>query len=152
MIKSAETMGNIPEVLQEISVELENDQKIRQKVKKASTYPIILIFFSIVAVVVLLIFVIPTIVSMFPSPRVELPGITKFMIKASDFLKYSWYMIIVVVISVVISYNLAYRYILTFSFKKFIDKLFLKIPAISGVVKTFYMYRFSNMLAQLYRG
>ena len=81
LIKAAETMGNIPEVLQQISLELENDQKIMQKIKKASTYPIILVSFSVVAVVILLVFVIPTIVSMFPNQD-QLPWITKFMLSA----------------------------------------------------------------------
>ena len=43
LIASAETIGNLPEVLQEISDELENDQKINAKVKKASTYPAVLL-------------------------------------------------------------------------------------------------------------
>lgn len=69
LVQSAETMGNLPDVLQEIANELENTEKINQKIKKAATYPAILIIFSIVAVIILLIYVIPTIVSMFPSPE-----------------------------------------------------------------------------------
>jgi type II secretory pathway component PulF len=62
LIKAAEAMGNLPQVLNEISIELENDQKITQKIKKASMYPMILLTFSIGAVIILLVFVIPTIV------------------------------------------------------------------------------------------
>jgi len=43
LIQSAEAIGNLPDVLEEISEELENDQKITQKIKKASTYPVVLI-------------------------------------------------------------------------------------------------------------
>jgi len=147
MIQSAEAIGNLPEVLQEISDELENNQRINQKIKKASTYPLVLISFSVIAVVILLVFVIPTIVGMFPS-KDSLPGITVFMLKASDFLKYNWYMVIIAAVSLIVGYNTAYRLVLPF--KMLVDKLLIIIPTVWDVTKTFYMYRFSNILWQLY--
>jgi len=96
LVQSAETMGNLPEVLQEVANELENTEKINQKIKKAATYPAILVVFSVVAVTILLIYVIPTIVGMFPSPE-SLPSITKFMLSASSFLKHTWYLLILIV-------------------------------------------------------
>jgi len=78
LIQSAETMGNLPEILDEIAIELENNQRINGKIKKAMAYPIVLIIFAIIAVTILLIYVIPTIVTMFPDQQ-SLPGITKFM-------------------------------------------------------------------------
>lgn len=149
LIKSAETIGNLPDVLQEISDELENDQRINQKIKKASTYPLVLIGFSIIAVVVLLIFVIPTIVSMFPSQD-SLPGITLFMLSASHFIKFNWYIIGIIVVWIILWYKSLYIYVLPF--KVFIDKLFIIIPVVSEVTKTFYMYRYAKLLGQLYNG
>ena len=99
LIKSAESIGNLPQVLQDVSLELENDEKITAKIKKASTYPIILLFVSAGAIVVLLMFVIPTVVTMFPAGT-SLPGITLFMIAASDFLKTNWPIIFFIAASV----------------------------------------------------
>ena len=62
LVESAETMGNLPDVLQEVADELENTQRINQKISKAAMYPAVLVVFAIVAVIILLIFVIPTIV------------------------------------------------------------------------------------------
>jgi type IV pilus assembly protein PilC len=101
LIKSAEAIGNLPDVLEEVSEELENDQRINQKIKKASTYPLVLIGFSVIAVVVLILFVIPTIVGMFPSQD-SLPSITVFMLNMSDFIKNYWYIIIIVISSIYI--------------------------------------------------
>ena len=78
MIKSAETMGNLPEILDEIAIELENSQRINGKIKKAMMYPMVLIIFAFIAITILLIYVIPTIVTMFPNQE-SLPGLTKFM-------------------------------------------------------------------------
>ena len=147
LIKSAESIGNLPQVLQDVSIELENNDKITAKVKKASTYPIILLVVSGAAVVVLLMFVIPTVVGMFP-PGNALPGITVFMIAASDFLKEKWFVVFATGWSLYLWYTLAYKYLLPF--KIFVDKLLIVIPVVSGVTKTFHMYRFSTILGQLY--
>lgn len=147
LVQSAETMGNLPEILQEVAQELENTQKINQKITKAATYPAILVVFAIVAVVILLIFVIPTIVGLFPSQE-SLPSLTRFMLGISWFLKKTRYLIAIAMVGVGILYQFLYKYTLTF--KMFIDKLMLIIPAVGWVTKTFYMYRFSRLLGQLY--
>jgi type II secretory pathway component PulF len=97
LVRSAETMGNLPEILDEIAVELENSQRINAKIKKAMAYPIVLIVFAVVAVTILLIYVIPTIVGMFPDQQ-ALPGITKFMMGASGFIKNTRYLIALIII------------------------------------------------------
>ena len=89
LTQSAETMGNLPEISDEIANEGERSEQITQKIKKAATYPAILLVFSILGVIVLLMFVVPNIVSMFPTQE-SLPGITKFMLAASEFVKKTW--------------------------------------------------------------
>ncbi len=147
LVKSAENMGNLPEILDEIAKELENSERINAKIKKAMTYPAVLIVFAIIAVTILLIYVIPTIVSMFPNQE-SLPSLTKFMMSASSFLQRTRYIIGLIAIAIVLAYRFLYTYALPF--KIFIDKLMVTIPAISWVVKTYYMYRFSKLLSQLY--
>lgn len=92
LIQAAETIGNLPKVLEEISTELENQQRINQKIKKAATYPIILMIFAVIAIVILLMYVMPTIVSLFPTQE-SLPTITKFMLGVSSFLKRYWFLL-----------------------------------------------------------
>ena len=147
LTQSAETMGNLAEILEEIAVELENNERINGKIKKALTYPIILGAFAVIAVVILLLYVIPSIVTMFPSPE-SLPRITKVMMKASSFLWKTRYIIAIVIVSLIGLYKFAYKNIL--AFKMFVDKVMITIPAVSGVVKGFYMYRFTRLLSQLY--
>lgn len=149
LITSAEAIGNLPDVLEEISEDLENEQKINQKIKKASTYPMVLLSFSIIAVVILLLFVIPTIVGMFPSQD-SLPSITVFMLDTSDFIKNYWYVILLTVGWIYSSYTLLYKFFLPF--KIIIDKILISVPVVSDVVKTFHMYRYSKLLWQLYSG
>jgi type IV pilus assembly protein PilC len=70
------------------------------------------------------------------------------MIRVSIFLQNSWFAIILFVIGLVILYKFLYSKVLPF--KIFIDKLTVKTPIVSGVVKTLYMYKFSRLLSQFY--
>lgn len=144
LIKSSEMMGNMPDTLNEISNDLENDQKIQSKIKSSMMYPITLLLFAVLAVAVLLIKVVPTIVDLFPD-KSKLPDITKLMISTSDFLIVYWWMILLIVVGVVITYMFLYANILVF--KVVIDKLFIVIPVVGDVTKTFYMYRFSKLMS-----
>lgn len=147
LVKSAETMGNLPEILEEMAIELENSQRINGKIKKALTYPLVLIVFAVIAITILLIYVIPTIVTMFPNQE-SLPGLTKFMMWASNFLQKAWYLILLIIIGIIALYRFLYKYVL--AFKIFIDKIMVTMPAVSWVVRTYYMYKFSKLLSQLY--
>ena len=147
LVRSTEITGNMTQTLEEIATSLEESQEINAKVKKASVYPIMMIGLTAVAVAVLLIFVFPNIIDMYWDPE-ALPGITKFMLSASDYLQANRYKIIAVVIAVVVAYNAMYNYWLLF--KIWVDTLLLKLPIVKNVVKQFYMSRFTSLLAQFY--
>ena len=147
LIRSTEITGNMVQTLEEIADNLESSQEVEAKVKKASIYPIMMIWLTIVAVVVLLIKVFPTIIDMYWDPE-ELPWITQFFLKASEYLQANWYKLLILVISVIVAYNVMYSHRLLF--KIWVDKLFLKIPVVSGVVQMYYMSRFAQLLSQFY--
>jgi len=146
LVRASQVTGNLIDTLYDIAEELENLEKINQKIKKALMYPIMLIVMSIVAVIMLLIFAIPSIVSIFP--EWELPSITVFMMSISGFLQKTWFILILFVLWLIILYKFLYSKFLPF--KIFIDKLAVTLPVVSWVVKTFYMYKFSRLLSQFY--
>lgn len=137
----------MPDALMNIAAELENYQKIRGKVKGAMTYPLVLVVFALGAVVVLLVKVVPTFVGLFAGH--ELPQITQIMLKASGFMKAYWWIIIMTLGTVVVGFKLLYVYFLPF--KIMIDSTMLRIPVVKNVIKTFYLYRFSKLLADFYK-
>jgi type IV pilus assembly protein PilC len=146
LIRASQVTGNLIETLYDIAEELENLEKIKQKIKKALMYPVILIIVSILAVVMLLMFAIPSIVSIFPPD--DIPKITLFMMWASDFLQKGWLFLFLFFVWIVVLYKFLYAKVLPF--KIFIDKLAVTTPVLSGVVKTMYMYKFSRLLSQFY--
>ncbi|MBO7505289.1 type II secretion system F family protein [bacterium] len=65
LIRSTEITGNMVQTLEEIADSLESSQEINAKVKKASMYPIMMIGLTIIAVIILLIKVFPSIIDMY---------------------------------------------------------------------------------------
>lgn len=143
LVRASESMWNLPAIMREIAIEMENLQKIYQRIRSAITYPAVLAFFSVVAVIILLVYVIPTIISLFPNTE-SLPWITLFMIWVSDFVSTSWYVIIITIIALIIGFQFAYKRFLPF--KKVVDLLMLNFPVLWEVTKSFYMYRFCKLL------
>lgn len=147
LVRSTEVTGNMVQTLEEIAVQLESSQEITAKVKKAAIMPVLLIFGTIAAVIVLLILVFPTIIDMYSSVD-SLPGLTQFYLNLSDWMKVNWKYLVIWVAGVVIWYKLLYNHVLLF--KIAIDKLLLMIPVVKDVVKLFYISRFTSLLAQFY--
>ena len=143
LIRAAQGMGNMPETLEGISLELENFAQIMKKIKGALTYPITLLIFALWATAILLIKVVPTIVELYPT-KDALPGITQIMLEVSDFMIERWYVLLIAIATIIITYQVLYKYFLPF--KILMDGALLKIPTVGDAIKTFYMYRFSKLL------
>ncbi len=147
LIRSSEQMGNLPETLNSMAIELEKFEQIKKKLKSAMIYPIIVLMVAVVAIVVLLVKVIPSILKIFP-PGLKLPEVTLFVMHSSDFLQAHYIGLILWIVLVPIIYKILYSNILVI--KIVMDKIILKTPVIWPLMMTFYRYRFSKLLWDFY--
>ncbi len=147
LIKSAQLTGNLVGTLDDIFLELQTTAEIDKKIKKATTYPAMLLLFSAGAVIALVTYAIPGIVSLFPEESI--PPLTKIVLQLGDFMKTKWYWIIGVFVGLVLLIKYLHKNVL--SFRIMLDQLYLKIPIVSSVVRNYYMYRFSKLLGQFYK-
>ncbi len=143
LVRAAQSMGNMPTVLREIANDLESQKKINNKIKWALMYPATLIIFTIAAVIILLIKVMPTIVSLFPNQE-SLPSITQYMLSVSAWMQEWRFALGAWIVSSIVTYNILYIYFLPR--KIFIDGSLVGNHPIWDVVKTFYMFKFSKIL------
>ncbi|MDF0665863.1 MAG: type II secretion system F family protein [Nitrospira sp.] len=79
-VKAGEQSGNLPEVLQRYVAYLKLMVGLRQKVKKAISYPIVLIGIGLAVVGFLLIYVMPTFVSVYGESAKTLPWATQVLL------------------------------------------------------------------------
>jgi type IV pilus assembly protein PilC len=133
MIKAGEASGKLDIFLTKLTEILERREDIRRKIKSASFYPKILFFVAGGITVFMLLKVVPIFEEMYGGMGVPLPGLTKMIISASNFVQS-----MAGVMSFVIL-GLAY-YLFGFAnkrfpkFKRIIDKLSSKLPIFGNLI------------------
>jgi type IV pilus assembly protein PilC len=147
LIRSSEQMGNLPDTLNNMAIELEKFELIKKKLKSALMYPVMILLIAIWGIVILLVKVIPSILTIFP-PGLPLPDITLYVMHTSDFLKEHYMELIVLLVAIPILHKVLYAKVLPY--KIIVDKIMLKMPVIWPLVMTFYRYRFSKLLWDFY--
>ena len=80
MISAGESIGKLSSSLSQLSNDLGFQLELKNEVKKASIYPIMVMIFTLLVVVAMLKFVIPQVTSLFTSSNMEL---------ACDYSKYN---------------------------------------------------------------
>jgi type IV pilus assembly protein PilC len=85
MTKVGEEIGNLEQMLQQISIQMVKEADIKRKIKGAMTYPMIVLTFAVLAIVGLMTFLIPAMKGLFEQMGGELPFLTKVMVASSDF-------------------------------------------------------------------
>lgn len=97
-IQAAETSGRLDEVLSRLADYQEARQAAKNKVQMALVYPGFLFVLSILTVIGLLVYVLPTIVTVFEANNSQLPALTAWLLLVSDFLRaWGWLLIAVLV-------------------------------------------------------
>jgi len=86
LVKAGETGGVLDVILDKLATHLENQEKVKRKIKSALTYPIAVLTIGILVVWGLLSFVVPQFVDQLESTGQEAPFITQFVMDISEFL------------------------------------------------------------------
>ena len=132
MVKAGETGGILEETLDRLAEHFENDYELREKIKNASSYPVIVCAIAVLVIVIMMAFVLPTFQSMLGTMGVELPLPTKILMAASNFMEK---FIILIVMGLVLVGFAAIRYVRSPGGKRKYDRFILmKMPIIRGVV------------------
>ena len=146
MVEAGEASGNLEIVLLRLADFAEAQVKLRNKIKGAMTYPVIMGIFGFGMMNVIFIFVIPKMAKIFTSSRRELPLITKICIWISEFLQSYWWLLIASIIGGLFLFS---KYIATPRGQSQWHALQLKLPVIGMLVKMINVSRFCSTLATL---
>lgn len=134
MVAAGEASGSLDKSLERMAVQFERSNKTRSLVKKAMMYPLVVIIVAIVVVIVMLVKVIPSYVVMFEQMDTELPGITRAVQAASNFIINKWFILVPCIAVIVVAVMQFGR---TDAGRHFFGKVTLGIKPIKNlVVKT----------------
>jgi general secretion pathway protein F len=146
MVASGETSGRLASVLSRLADDLERAQKIKQKVRGATAYPIVLSIVALTIVVVLMVVVVPKVVQQFDSFGQDLPTLTIVVIVLSEWMQ-QWGLILL--ISMCACFLLFSRLLRQVTFRLRWDKMLLSLPVISKIIKDMNAARFSRTMSGL---
>ena len=132
LVKSGEASGKLSEVLLRLADDLEKSQSFQAKIKGALVYPTIVITGMIIVGFIMMTFVLPNLLTLFKDLNAELPMQTKILIAISGVFSKLWYLFIIIVAALYMVIN---RAVHTPEGKAFVDRMILKIPIISPIVK-----------------
>lgn len=146
MVASGEQSGALDVVLQRLADFLEYQDRLKKKVWASLTYPLFMIVFGGIAVLVIFTRVIPEIESLFTENRQTLPLITQIILSISRFiLSYWWAMIF----AVVVIFESIRRFLASDFGKTWWDDKRLKLPLFGDLVRMIAVSRFTKTLATL---
>jgi MSHA biogenesis protein MshG len=144
IIKVGEQTGTLEASFKRLAEYLAQDQDVRDRIKAATRYPIIVLVTIAIAVAVLTIFVIPKFAPLFRALGDNIPLPTRLLMGTSTFVQHYWH---VVLIGIAVANIAARQYVNTVAGRMRWDKWKLKIPAIGPVIYEGILARVTRSLA-----
>ncbi|MFQ3611317.1 MAG: type II secretion system F family protein [Fimbriimonadales bacterium] len=146
MIRAAEVAGILDQILDRLATFLEKDLEVRQKVKSAMMYPVMVLTFSMLVLVAIFMFVLPKFKEIFDSMNVEMPLMTQIIFGVSDFAIGYWWAIAGAFAGASFAFK---RYLRTPRGRYQFDYLKMKLPIFGDLVLKLAVARFARTLGTL---
>jgi general secretion pathway protein F len=148
MIRVGEEAGVLPKVMSDLADLLEHEDEVRSEVKAAVGYPIFVLCFGIVTVIVLLTWVMPRLFSMFEDMSAVLPLPTIILLNISGFLHRYWLLAGIALGGLV---GGAWYYLRTNEGAELWDRVKLQLPVMGAMFRAAALSRFARTLGTLAR-
>lgn len=151
MVKAGEASGALQAILTRLAEFMEKSQKIKNKVKGAMVYPMVVLVMAVVILAVLMVFVIPKFKEIFDDllQGRGLPLLTQMVIGASEFMIKQWYIGLIVIVALVFSFKTLSK---TATGQQALDRIKLKIPVFGTLLQKTAIGNFSRTLGTLLTG
>ncbi|MDP2944388.1 MAG: type II secretion system F family protein, partial [bacterium] len=149
IIRSGETSGKLDDVLTYLADEMEKSYDIAAKIKGAMIYPIFIISALFGVGIILMVYVIPNLTAILTETGAQLPLSTRLVIGTSDFLRNYAILIIAALVALIIGAKL---YLKTYTGRRNLDIIKLRMPIFGKLFKYIYLMRFSRSLSTLLKG
>ncbi|MDD2907954.1 MAG: type II secretion system F family protein [Candidatus Gracilibacteria bacterium] len=146
IIESGETTGSLSKSLLKLSEDLKKVYELKNKIKGALTYPMIIFLFLFLALGIVLTYVIPSIKPLFDDAGVELPIATKALLATSDFMINNIWLIFLFIATVIV---LLIGYKNTKSGKIAIEGFLFSLPLVGKIYKNYILANIASNLATL---
>jgi type IV pilus assembly protein PilC len=146
LVAAGEVGGVLDTVLNRLAVYMEKNEALKNKVKGAMTYPIIVLCVAFGVVAVLMIFVIPTFSDMFKQFGSSLPAPTQFIVNLSAFFRNFWW----AMIGFIVAFIVGLKWVRTQEKGRFYtDKMMLRLPVFGSLIRKVAVAKFTRTLGTM---
>ncbi len=146
LIKAGEASGKLDSVLLQMADSMEKDREFRARIKGAMIYPAVISVMMVGVILIMLLFVIPRLTSLYTQSNIELPLPTKILISTSGFFISYWWIILIFSILAGVVFN---RWVASSSGRYQFDSLLLKTPIIGKLVQETSLTNFTRTFGLL---
>lgn len=141
LIATGEKSGNLEKNLSQLSANLSSDIELSGKIKAAIAYPVFVIAIFFMVLLMILIFVIPRITTVFLRLKLELPLPTKILIALSSQLRENTLVFVSVIVLIILAATLLFK-----KKSSLIFNLMANLPVLSSLVTQIDLARFTRSL------
>ena len=146
MIQVGEVSGTLEKNLEEVAVQMKKEHALLSKVKSALAYPVVIIVATIGIGIMMIVYVLPSILSIFKDTNVKLPLATRILIAVStaltDYGLYIGLAAILMIIGLVIMVRSKRG-------RPVVHKLLLRLPIFGGISQKINLARTARTLSAL---
>jgi type IV pilus assembly protein PilC len=146
VVRAAELTGRLDDALEQLSEYLEREVTARKELKSALTYPTIVFFLAIGAMIVMAVFVLPKFRTLYTSLHAKLPLPTRMLLAFTNVMTNWWWLILVIAGVLVL---IGFALIGGEQGKVRRDTTLLRLPAIGRLMNLIAIERFCRVLATL---
>lgn len=148
LVNAGEQSGALETLLEKVATYKEKTEALKSKIKKALTYPLSVLVVALVVTVILLVFVVPTFSSLFAGFGAELPEFTQMVVDMSEFMIADGWMVGVAIAAIFTGISQLKKR--SRKFNENLDKMYLKLPIVSGLTHSSAVAKFSRTLATMF--
>jgi len=149
LVKAGEFSGNLITTFEELKRYMEWVEQMMAQIKQATIYPMMVLLAVIGFVALLFLFVVPKFAELLLGLGIPLPLPTRIVIATGDFMTAWWWVVALVITSVVIGFKQARKRSEKFAFK--VDYFLMTMPVFGELNRMIVLSRLSHNLAVLLR-
>lgn len=147
LVKAGETSGNLEDVFENLTTSLSKEKALRDQMKSALIYPVLLLVTSILILIFLVTFALPKIANVFLESGFEPPVFSKVVFSVGLFFgKFGIFILIALVLGVI---ALFVFYRTSLLFKKLMAAILNEVPIIKDIIQKIALQRFATTLSSL---
>ncbi len=147
LIKAGETSGNLEKTFEGLSESLLREQELKQQIRSALIYPILLIIGATTVIFFIISFSLPKIAGLFQESGFNPPTFSKIVFAVGLFLNKYFFFIIGLIIALLLAFWILMSQ--SASFKRLFQYAVRKLPFIGKLLKIIAIQRFASTFASL---